>query len=160
QRLTVFRVAGYVILIEFQSINPDRAAQVANAVADGFIVDQMEARYQAIQGATVWLQDRLNQLQSQAAAAEHAVVDYKTRNNIVDTDGDLINEQELAQINTAVIQARAATVEAQARLDRVTQVLRDDNPDLKAAATATITESLHNPIITQLRQQYLELAQR
>jgi polysaccharide biosynthesis transport protein len=159
-QLTVFRLAGYVIAIEFQSIDPDRAAQIANAVADGFIVDQMEARYQAIRGATAWLQDRLNELQGQAAAAERAVVDYKTKNNIVDTDGHLINEQELAQINTALIQARAATAEAQARLDRVTQVLRDDNPDPKAAATATVTESLQNPIITQLRQQYLDLAQR
>jgi succinoglycan biosynthesis transport protein ExoP len=159
-QLTAFRVAGYVIEIDFQSIDPDRAAQIANAVADGFIVDQMEARYQAIQGATSWLQNRLNELHDQAEAAEHAVVDYKTKNNIVDTGGHLINEEELAQLNTAVTQARAATAEAQARLDRITQVLREDNPDLKAAATATVTESLHNPIITQLRQQYLDLAQR
>jgi uncharacterized protein involved in exopolysaccharide biosynthesis len=85
-------------------------------------------------------------------------VDYKTKNNIVATGGQLINEQELAQINTALTQARTATAEAQARFDRVTQVLRDDNPDPKAAATATVTESLQNPIITQLRQQYLDLA--
>ena len=158
-QLTVYRVGvTYGIAIEFQSTDPDRAAQIANAVADGFIADQMEARYQAIRGAAAWLQDRLNELQGQAAAAERAVVDYKTKNNIVDTGGRLINEQELAQLNTALTQARAATSEAQARLDRVTQVLRDDDPDPKA--TATITESLQNPIITQLRQQYLDLAQR
>jgi succinoglycan biosynthesis transport protein ExoP len=160
-QLTVSRVGGtYIIEIDFQSIDPDRAAQIANAVADEFIADQMEARYQAIRGATAWLQDRLNELQGQAAAAERAVVDYKTKNNIVATDGHLINEQELAQINTALIQARAAAVEAQARHDRVSQVLRDDNPDLNATATAAVTDSLQNPIITQLRQQYLDLAQR
>jgi succinoglycan biosynthesis transport protein ExoP len=159
-QLTVFRVVGSVIEIDFQSTDPDRAAQIANAVADGFIFDQMEARYQAIRGATAWLQDRLNELQGQAAAAERAVVEYKTKNNIVDTDGHLINEQEVAQINTALIEARTATAAAQARLDRITQVLSDDNPDPKAAATATVTESLQNPIITQLRQQYLDLAQR
>jgi polysaccharide biosynthesis transport protein len=175
-QLTVNRVgATYGIAIEFQSIDPDRAAQIANAVADGFIADQMEARYQIIRGATAWLQDRLNELQGQAAAAERAVVDYKTKNNIVDTGGRLINEQELTQINTALTQARAATAESQARLDRVMEVLRDDNPAVyfgsveaytgasamaKASATATVTETLQNPIITQLRQQYLELAQR
>jgi succinoglycan biosynthesis transport protein ExoP len=175
-QLTVNRVgATYGIAIEFQSIDPDRAAQIANAVADGFIADQMEARYQIIRGATAWLQDRLNELQGQAAAAERAVVDYKTKNNIVDTGGRLINEQELTQTNTALTQARAATAESQARLDRVMEVLRDDNPAVyfgsveaytgasamaKASATATVTETLQNPIITQLRQQYLELAQR
>jgi polysaccharide biosynthesis transport protein len=160
-RLTVSRVGiTYATAIGFQWFDPDRAAQIANAVADGFIVDQLEAKYQAIRGATTWLQDRLNELQGQAAAAERAVIDYKAKNNIVDTGGHLINEQELAQTQQALTQARAATAEAQARLDRVTQVLRDDNLDPKAAATATVTEALQNSVITQLRQQYLDLAQR
>ena len=121
----------YIIEIGFESIDPDLAAQIANAVADGFIVDQMEARYQTIRAATAWLQDRLNELQGQAVAAERTVVDYKTKNNIVDTGGRLINEQELAELNTELIRARAATAEAQARLDRITQALRDDKPTLK-----------------------------
>jgi succinoglycan biosynthesis transport protein ExoP len=170
-QLTVSRVgATFGIAIEFQSTGPDRAAQIANAVAYGFIADQMEARYQTIRGATAWLQDRLKELQGQAAAAEHAVVDYKTKNNIVDTGGRLINDQELADVNAALTQARAATAEAQARLDRVTQVLYDDNPNAprawyspqrrETANSATVTETLQNPIVTQLRQQYLDLAQR
>ena len=44
-RLTVGRVGmTYAIEIGFKSIDPDRAAQIANAVADGFIVDQLEAK--------------------------------------------------------------------------------------------------------------------
>ena len=160
-QLTVDRVSmTYIIEIGFESIDPDLAAQIANAVADGFIVDQMEARYQTIRAATAWLQDRLNELQGQAVAAERTVVDYKTKNNIVDTGGRLINEQELAELNTELIRARAATAEAQARLDRITQALRDYKTDPKAAATATVAEMLQNKIITQLRQQYLDLAQR
>jgi polysaccharide biosynthesis transport protein len=161
KRLTVSRVGfTYAIGIAFQSFDRDRAAQIANAVADGFIVDQLEAKYQTLRGAMVWLQDRLNELQGQAAAAERAVIDYKTKNNIVDTGGHLINEQELAQTQQALVQARAATAEAQARLDRLTQILRDDNLDPKAATAATVTEALQNAIMTQLRQQYLDLAQR
>jgi succinoglycan biosynthesis transport protein ExoP len=160
-RLTVNRLGmSYVIQIIFQSIDPNRAAEIANAIADGFIVDQLDGKYQTIRGATAWLQERLNELRGQALAAERAVVEYKTKNNIVDTGGHLINEQQLAELNSALIQARAATAEAQARLDRVLQVLRDDDPDPQAATTATVTEALQNPIITQLRQQYLDLAQR
>jgi polysaccharide biosynthesis transport protein len=160
-RLKVSRVEmTYAIEIRFQSIDPVRAAQIANAVADGFIVDQVEAKYQTIRGAAAWLQDRLNELRGQASAAELAVVEYKRKNNIVDTGGHLINEQQLAELNTALIQARAAKAETQARLDRVTQILRDDDPDPVAAATATVAEALQNPVVTQLRQQYLELAQR
>ena len=42
--------------------SPARAAEIANAVADTFIHDQMEARYRTIGRATAWLQDRLNEL--------------------------------------------------------------------------------------------------
>ena len=85
----------YVIEIEFKSIDPDRAAQIANAVADAFIVDQLEARYQTIRRATAWLQDRLNELRGQASAAERAVVEYKAKNNIVDTGGRLLTNSSL-----------------------------------------------------------------
>ena len=145
-RLTVSRVGmTYVIEIGFKSIDPDRAAQIANAVADGFIVDQLEAKYQTIRGATAWLQDRLNELRGQASAAERAVVEYKTKNNIVDTGGRLINEQQLAELNTALVKARAAKAEAQARLDRVSQILRDDDPDPAAAATSNGRGSVAKP---------------
>ena len=84
----------------------------------------------------------MNELRGQASAAERAVVEYKTKNNIVDTGGRLINEQQLAELNTDLIKARAAKAEAQARVDRVTQILRDDDPDPAAAATATVAGSL------------------
>jgi polysaccharide biosynthesis transport protein len=159
--LTVGRVgATYAVEIEFQSTDPNRAAQIANAVADAFIVHQLDARYQAVEKATGWLQDRLAELRSQALAAERAVVDYKTKNNIVDSGGKLINEQQLAELNTSLIKTRADAVEAQARLDRVTQILRNDDLDPTASDVATVTDTLHNPIITTLRQQYLETTRR
>ena len=155
-RLTVSRVgASYVIEIEFRSTDRDRAAKITNAVADEFIADQLEAKYQTIRRATAWLQDRLTELRGQAAAAERAVVEYKTRNNIVDTGGRLINEQQLAELNTALVKARADTQEAEARLNRISQIAGTD-----LDPTETVTDTLRNPIITTLRQQYLALAQR
>ena len=161
-RLKVSRVGvTYAIEIGFQSTDPARAAQIANAVADGFIVGRMEERYQTIRTAGAWLQERLTELRSQASAAERAVVEYKTKNNIVDSGGGhLINEQQLAELNTNLIKARADTVEAKARLDRLLQILRNDELDPSAAEVATVADTLHNTIITTLRQQYLEMARR
>ena len=103
----------------------------------------------------------MDELRGQASAAERAVVEYKTKHNIVTAgDGHLINEQELGQLNTSLVQARAAKAEAQARLDRIKQILREnDNPD-QTKVVATVSKSLQNPVITQLRQQYLDLSQR
>ena len=130
-------------------------------MADAFIVDQLEAKYQTIRGATAWLQERLNELRGQASAAERAVVEYKAKNNIVDAGGRLISEQQLAELNTALVKARAAKAEAQARLDRVRQITsRQRSSTRQHGAVATVAETLQNPVITQLRQQYLDLAQR
>jgi polysaccharide biosynthesis transport protein len=162
KQLIVFRVGiTYVIEIEFRSTDPNRAAQVANAVVNTFILDQLEAKYQTIQKATGWLQDRLNELRAQASAAERAVVEYKTKNSIVDSgSGHLINEQQLSDLNAALGKARADTMEAQARLDHISQALNTEELDPSGKQIATVADAMHNEIILKFRQQYLELAQR
>jgi succinoglycan biosynthesis transport protein ExoP len=156
-RLSVRRVGlSYIIEISFVSLDPERAAQIANAVADGYIVDQLEAKYQATRRASVWLQDRIRELRDQASAAERAVVEFKGQHNIVGTGtgGRLMNEQQLAEINSQLVLARAQTAEARARLDRIDDIRRAGAPD------ATVTDSLRNDVITKLRQQYLDLKNR
>ena len=154
-------VGTNVIDVEFQSVDPERAAQIVNGVVNAFILDQVQAKYQTIGTATAWLQERLNELRAQASAAERAVVEYKTKNNIVDNGGGhLINEQQLTELNTALGKVRADTVEAQARLDRVTQILNNSDLDPSAAEVGTVADALRSDVISKFRMQYLELAQR
>jgi succinoglycan biosynthesis transport protein ExoP len=156
-KLSVARLGlTYAIAIDYQSFSPDRAAQVANAVADGYVVDELEAKYQTTRRAAAWLQDRLKELREESSKAERAVVDYKAKNNIVDTGGRLMNEQQLAELSSNLIQARAQTSEAKARLERVQQILSTDDLDPAGSAAATVTDTLHNEVITKLRQQYLD----
>ena len=50
--MTIKRVGlTYVIEINYRSLNPDRAAQIANAVADAYVVDQLDAKFQATRRA-------------------------------------------------------------------------------------------------------------
>ena len=88
-----------MIEIKFQSTDPERAAQIANAVGEAYIADQLGARRQAAKLAGAWLQDRLPELRAKSSAAEHAVVDFKVKNNIVAADGRLMNEQQIADLN-------------------------------------------------------------
>jgi succinoglycan biosynthesis transport protein ExoP len=156
-QLTISRAGlTYIINIGFRSYNPQRAAQVANAVAEAYIVDQLEAKYQATMRAGTWMQDRIKELRDQATNAERAVVDFKTKNNIVAAGGRLMNEQQLSELNSSLIQARAQTAEAKAKLDRIDEILRSgvDVPD------ATVTDSLRNEVITKLRSQYLDFSRK
>jgi succinoglycan biosynthesis transport protein ExoP len=163
KQLTVKRRAlTYVIEVSFKSRDPELSARVANAIAEAYIVDSLEAKYQASKRAAGWLQDRMKELRAQASAADRAVVDFKAKNNIVDTGGRLLNEQQLAETNSALTIARAQTAEAQARYDRLASILKDENKDVNSLVNdiATVTDSLRNDVITRLRQQYLDLAAR
>jgi polysaccharide biosynthesis transport protein len=145
----------YVMGIEFRSLSPERAAQIANAVAEAYIVDQLEAKYQAARRAGIWLQDRIKELREQATTAERAVVDFKIKNNIVDsTNGRLMNEQQLAELNSQLVLTRTQLAEAKARLGRIDEIIRMEVPD------GTVTDTLRNEVINKLRSQYLDFSRR
>ena len=161
KRLKIKRLAvTYAMEINFESRDAYRAAQVANAIADAYELNAFQAKYQITDRAAKWLQDRLKELREQASNSERAVVDYKANNNIVDTGGRLMNEQQLAEVNTELIQARASTAEAKARLDRVQQIVASGDVDPDAASTATVADTLRNDVISKLRTQYLEHERR
>jgi polysaccharide biosynthesis transport protein len=157
-RLTVKRLGvSYVIEVGFSSRSPQRAAEIANAVANAYIVDQLEARYQASRTATSWLQDRLRELTEQVSTAERAALAFKAKNDIVAADGKLMDEQQVADLNSRLVAARAQTSEVLARLNRVQATISaGPNTTLDVA----LSELTANPIITNLRQQYLELSRR
>ena len=159
KRLTVTRVGGSsVIEIKFESTDPERAAQIANAIGEAYIADQLVARRQAAEVAGAWLQNQLPELRAKGSTAEKAIIDFKAKNNIVAADGRLINEQQLAELNHELVTVSGRTSEARARLDRIEAVLRAYVPGSDNAAT--VTDTLNNPIITQLRSKYLEYVNR
>jgi exopolysaccharide transport family protein len=149
----------YVLDVSSTSQNPGRAAQVANAIAEAYLVDQLDAKFQASRRASKWLQDRIAELREQAMNADRAVLAFKEQRNIVDvggsrSDGRLLTDQRVTDLNAQVAAARAATGEAKARLDRIQVITTEDVPD------AAVTDSLSNSIISQLRTQYLEYDRR
>ena len=155
RRLSIKRKGvTFVFEISFTSPDRDQAARIANAVAEAYVVDQLEAKYNATKRAGLWLQDRLKELGKQASDAERAVVEYKSRNNIVDTGGRLMNEQQVAELNSQLAVARANESEARAKLTRIQDVMRLDLPD------ANVTDALHNDVIIRLRNQYTDLSKR
>jgi succinoglycan biosynthesis transport protein ExoP len=159
--LTIKRVGlSYVIEIGFQSTDAARSARIANALADAYVVDSLEAKYQSSRRAANWLQDRMKELRTQASAAERAVADYKAQNNIVDTGGRLLNEQQLAELNSTLTIVRAQRAEAQARFNQITDILKSEDRGANTLFDATVTDSLRNEVITRLRQQYLDIAAR
>jgi succinoglycan biosynthesis transport protein ExoP len=147
----------YVIEVGFQSKSPGGAAQIANAVVQAYINDQLEAKFQATGRATAWLRGRIAELKEQSASADRAVEDFKDKNNMISADGRLVNEQQVAELSSQLVLAKKRTADAQSRRDRVQSILRGDTVD---TVNATVTDSLNNAVVTKLREKYLDDANK
>jgi succinoglycan biosynthesis transport protein ExoP len=150
---------SYIEQIAFTSLDPDKAAKIANAFADAYIEDQLLAKFEATRRASIWLEQRIGELRQQASDAYKAVQDFKSNNGIIiGVDGKLASEVELDQLGIALAKARADTSQARAKLDRITRVLeqRNDKETNYSIPDPVVTDALSNPVITKLRQQFLD----
>ncbi len=152
--LSVNRVRNtYVIAISYTSGNPELAAKIANLVAEVYLDDELEAQYEASQRANEWLKVRLGVLQKELTTTETDVEAYKVDNNIIQTDNrNLISDQQLSELNSNLIVARAESAQAKARYDNIQSIIESGNPE-----TAT-SDILNNKVILDLRGKYLELS--
>jgi polysaccharide biosynthesis transport protein len=159
ENLRVTRLGrSYIEQIAFTSLDRDKAARIANAFADAYIEDQLQAKFEATHRASAWLEQRIGELRQQASDAYKAVQDFKSQNGIIiGIDGKLASEVELDQLGVALAKARADTSQARAKLDRIERVLeqRTDKESLNIP-DPVVTDALNNPVITRLRQQFLD----
>jgi capsular exopolysaccharide synthesis family protein len=90
--LDVRRVGtSYAIDISCTSGDPNKAAKIANAVADAYIQDQLKAASQAAQKSSEWLEARLTQLREQLNTAARQLDLFKSGRDLrlPGTQGDM-----------------------------------------------------------------------
>ena len=137
----------YVINVNYESDSPSKAATIANKFAELYLLEQLEAKFDATEQATRWLNGRLGELRGQVQADEAAVQQYKIANNLLSASGTNLTEQEISNYNLTLSQARAQVAEDQARLSTArSQLARGSSGD-------DVGEALTSPVVQQLRQQ-------
>ena len=116
ERLQVFAIEkSRVLVIEFQSVDAELAAQVANAIADSFIAYQRIAKQDQSRGASQWLSGEIEKLRTKVAEAEGRVEAFRTKSNLfVGTNNTTLSNQQLGDVNA---QLAAARVPARRRRD-------------------------------------------
>src|SRR5450631_487171 len=148
----------YILDISYQSTDPEKSARIANAFVNAYVVDQLDTKFQATKRATGWLQERIEELRNQSDAAARAVQEFKAKNNIVDIGNrGLVSDQQLEELNTQLVLASSHTAEMQARLERVLDILKAPAP---GETLGSVSDTLTNPVILHLRQQYLDARKR
>jgi exopolysaccharide transport family protein len=155
-RLEVAQVGrSYVISLSFLSEDAAKAAEIANKMAEEYLVTQVEAKYDAAQRATDWLSRRIEELRGQVLEAEAKIVEYRTQNNLVDTaNSNNPITLQFFQLNTQMALAQAERAGAEARLSQARSLV---NSQGGVAAAALV---LNSPLMTSLRDQETQLIRR
>nr|WP_274533660.1 polysaccharide biosynthesis tyrosine autokinase [Rhizobium sp. Leaf341] len=153
RNMSVDRVGKtYVLRIGYTSPSPQMAAKIANAIGDAYVVDKLNSKYESTRRASAWLQERIVELRQKALETDLAVQKFRTANGLVSTGSQLVSDQQLSELNTALITAQAETAKAQARLDRIQSIVSSGQSD------AIVTDVLDSSVSTELRKKYLDSA--
>src|ERR1700752_3646944 len=122
ERLTAYAVdKSRVIVIEFQSRDPELAAKVVNSIAEGYLVLQQAARQQQAKSAGQWLLGEIDSLRKKVSEAESRVEDFRSQESLfVGTKKTTLSNQQMGEINTQLNNARTqkSDPETGARLTR------------------------------------------
>ncbi|WP_181703806.1 polysaccharide biosynthesis tyrosine autokinase [Chthonobacter albigriseus] len=145
------RRLGRTYALELSFTAPDQilAAEIVNAFAEAYIEDQLGSKYDATRRATDWMQSRINELRDKALSSDMAVQRFKAESNLTSTDGRLLADQELSQVTSQLVLARADKSSADARYKQIQDLIASGDPD------SSIAESLNNSVISELRGRYL-----
>src|SRR5690606_31744253 len=137
-----------LVKIHYDSGNPQFSARVANALAEGFIAQQLERRFDASSYAKKYLEDRLRQLKSRLSDSERELVAFAQKENIVNTgEGQSLVSQNLTELNAQLATAQANRIQAEARWREAAG----------SAGAALPADMLANSIIRTLQQQRASL---
>ena len=138
----------YVVDVSVVTREAEKSVRIANAIAKAYLAEQAAASSEAARRVSDSISGRLNELKTRVREAEERVEQFKARNNMLDSQGQPVNERQLTELNTLLVQARARTAEAQSRYELV-RGLQQNGTDVGA-----VPEAIQSQTVTALRSQY------
>ena len=151
-RYTAYAVdKSRVIVIEFQSRDPELAARVANSIAEGYLVLQQGARQEQAKSAGQWLSGEIEELRKKVADAESRVEDFRSKSSLfMGTNNTSLSNQQMGEINTQLNNARALKSDAESKARLIKEMLQSGKP-------IEASEVLNSELIRRLSEQRVTL---
>ena len=151
-RFTAYAVdKSRVIVVEFQSRDPDLAARVANSIAEGYLVLQQNARQEQAKSASLWLSGEIDNLRKKVSEAESRVEDFRSKSSLfVGTNNTTLSNQQMGELNTQLNNARALRSDAESKARLIREMLQSGKP-------IEASEVLNSELIRRLSEQRVTL---
>ena len=121
-----------LIIVRYQSPDAQLAARVVNTVAQTYIENDLDARYEMTRTASLWLQDRLSGLKKTLGDSEKALQEYRERNGLMALNkgaGSSNASQEVELLTSRLIESRTNRAQIEATY-KIVKDLADKGGDL------------------------------
>lgn len=143
-----------LIQIEYQHYDPVVATKVVNALADTYVLQNLEQKVQSNASASDFLQKRVAELQSQIRSGEESLINYAKGHEILSLDESQNTVvQRLSDLNNKLSQAENDRITAEAAYKAALQnPMTSASAETKDARTTGLESQL-----TSLRQQLEQL---
>lgn len=130
ERLQAYAVdKSRVIVVEFQSADPELAARVANSIADGYLVLQQGVRQEQAKNASQWLAGEIESLRKKVSDAEAKVEDFRSKSSLfVGTNNTTLSNQQMGEVNTQLNNARSMKADAESKARLIREMLQSGKP--------------------------------
>jgi polysaccharide biosynthesis transport protein len=130
ERLSAFQVEkSRVIAIEFESQDPELAAQAANAIAEGYLVLQQAAKQDQTRAAGSWLSGEIDRLRTRVAESEAKVEQYRGKTNLfIGNNNTTLSNQQLGDYNAQLAAARGQKADAESKARLIREALKAGTP--------------------------------
>lgn len=140
-----------VISIQYTSVDPILATQIANELASLYIQQQISDRMAIHRQATDWLSSQIESLRTRTTSSETDVENFRTKSGLFEANGGTLPQRELSEVSTQLVLAEASQSEAIARLELAEDLIA--SPDGRASAA----EVLQSALIQTLRAREVAL---
>jgi polysaccharide biosynthesis transport protein len=143
-----------LIKVEYTHHDPLLATKIVNAVADVYVLQNLEQKVETNASASDFLQKRVAELQSQIRSGEEHLINYAKSNQILSLDSNQNTVvQRLSDLNNRLSQAESDRITAEAAYRAASQnPMSSAGAESKDARTAGLEGQL-----TGLRQQLEQL---
>jgi capsular exopolysaccharide synthesis family protein len=151
---------GDVLGINVTSTHPARAARLANAVADAYLLDPLNSRLEAARRTSEWVDERLPELRERLRESEQAVVAFRAEHNLlvggqnVDTNQEQnlsLNQDQVTQINARLATVRADVAEKKAKVDLLERL------EAEGGDGSGLPDTIGSPLLAELRKQLADI---
>lgn len=123
--LTVVRKKDTVVLtVALSTSDPAKSQKLNRSLLETYREVREETARASVDRVVETLEGQLNGQAQAVAQAEEAVESYKIRNNIVDANGQLNSDQQIATITNQLNAAQLDTNRAQSRFEQVRDLIR------------------------------------